>query len=279
MRRLAPRLALCLTLLAASLGTGARAETLADVKAELSALMAEFNALKAELVASGGANMGIAGGDALQRLDAIEAELMRLTAKTEEIELKVNRVAADGTNRIGDLEFRLCEATPGCDIATLPATPPLGGATDTTATAPVAPADPAPATGTGPELAMGEQADFDRAKEVLGQGDFRTAADLFATYAQSYPGRPLTQEAQYLRGEALANLNDTAGAARAYLDAFSGKPDGSFAADSLLKLGQSLGTLGQTPDACVTLAEVGNRFPGSSQATQAQTSMAGMGCQ
>lgn len=277
--RLAPRLTLCLTLLAASLGTGARAETLADVKAELSALMAEFNALKAELVASGGANMGIAGGDALQRLDAIEAELMRLTAKTEEIELKVNRVAADGTNRIGDLEFRLCEATPGCDIATLPATPPLGGAADTTASAPVAPADPAPATGTGPELAMGEQADFDRAKEVLGQGDFRSAADLFATFAQSYPGGPLTQEAQYLRGEALSQLGETAEAARAYLDAFSGKPDGTFAPDSLFKLGQALAALGQVPDACVTLAEVGNRFPGTPAAGNAATAMQGLACQ
>jgi tol-pal system protein YbgF len=125
---------------------------------------------------------------------------------------------------------------------------------------------------------MGEQADFDRAKEVLGQGDFRTAADLFATFAQAYPGGPLTQEAQYQRGEALNQLGDTAEAARAYLDAFSGKPDGSFAADSLLRLGQALGTLGQVPDACLTLAEVGNRFPGSIQATNAQVSMQGLAC-
>ena len=74
-------------------------------------------------------------------------------------------------------------------------------------------------------------------------------------------------------------LNDTANAARAYLDAFSGKPEGPFAAESLLKLGQALGTLGQTPDACVTLAEVGRRFPGSVHATNAQVSMQGLGCQ
>jgi tol-pal system protein YbgF len=114
---------------------------------------------------------------------------------------------------------------------------------------------------------------------VLAQGDFRGAADLFATFAQSYPGGPLSQEAAFLRGEALVQVADTAGAARAYLDAFSGKPDGPFAAESLLKLGQALGDLGQVPDACVTLAEVPVRFPGTIHATNADLSRQGLGCQ
>ncbi|MES2549019.1 MAG: tol-pal system protein YbgF, partial [Pseudomonadota bacterium] len=123
------------------------------------------------------------------------------------------------------------------------------------------------------------QQDFDRAKEVLGQGDFPGAATLFATYAQSYPGGPLVPEAHFLRGEALTKQGDTAGAARAYLDAFSAKPDGPMAADALLKLGEGLGALGQVPEACVTLAEVGTRFPGSMAATQATVAMQGFGCQ
>lgn len=259
------------------------AQTLADIRAEIARLQADFNSLKSELVASGAAATGAGGGDALQRMDAIEAALMRLTAKTEEVELKVNRVVSDGTNRIGDLEFRLCELEEGCDIAALGQTPPLGGE----AGGAVAPVDPAPvdpaaggavAGGTAPELAMSEQADFDRAKEVLGQGDFRTAADLFAAFAQSYPGGPLTQEAHFLRGEALGQLGDTAGAARSYLEAFSGQPSGPKAAAALLKLGTSLGALGQTPEACVTLQEVGTRFPGSVEATDALTAMQGLGC-
>ena len=255
-----------------------KAQTLADIKTELGQLMAEFNALKSETVASGSAGGNFGSGDALQRMDSIEAELMRLTSRAEEIELRLNRVVTDGTNRIGDIEYRLCEATEGCDPANLPETPTLGG--DTAAAAPVATPEPAaPDAGAGPELAMGEQADFDRAKEVLGQGDFRTAADLFAAFAQSYPGGPLSQEAAFLRGEALGQLGDQAGAARAYLDAFSGKPDGSFAAESLLKLGQALGDLGQVPDACVTLAEVPSRFPGTIHATNADLSRQALGCQ
>jgi len=260
-----------------------KAQTLADLKTELGQLMAEFNALKAETVSSGATGGSFGSGDALQRLDAIEAELMRVTSLAEDIELKLNRVVTDGTNRIGDIEYRLCEATEGCDPANLPETPMLGGdsaaAPADTATEPVAGAEPTASAESGPELAMGEKADFDRAKEVLGQGDFRTAADLFATFAQSYPGGPLSQEAAFLRGEALGQLGDKAGAARAYLDAYSGKPDGSFAAESLLKLGQALGDLGQTADACVTLAEVPNRFPGSIHATNADLARQGLGCQ
>ena len=271
-------LVLCLSLLALPAVAQDKAQTLADLKAELGLLMADFNTLKAELVQTGAASSGAAGGDALQRMDALEAALVRITAKAEEIELKLNRVVTDGTNRIGDLEYRLCEATEGCDPANIPETPVLGGETAAAPAANAAPAADVATPDSGPELAMGEKNDFDRAKGVLGQGDFRAAADLFAAFTQSYPGSPLTQEAHFNRGEALSQLGETANAARAYLEAFSGKPDGAFAGESLLKLGQALGTLGQTPDACVTLAEVGNRFPGSIHATNAQVSMQGLGC-
>jgi tol-pal system protein YbgF len=258
-----------------------RAQTLADIRAELAALAAEFNALKAELVSTGAASSGAAGGDALTRMDTIEATLARLTARTEEVELRLNRVVADGTNRIGDIEYRLCEATEGCDPATLGATPTLGGdaggGSGADAGGAVAPVVTDPAAG-GAELAVAEQEDFNRAKEVLGQGDFRGAASLLAAFTQSYPGGPLAQEAHFLRGEALNSLGDTSEAARAYLDAFSANPQGAFAADALLKLGEGLGALGQVPEACVTLGEVGLRYPGSMAATQAGVAMQGLGC-
>jgi tol-pal system protein YbgF len=269
------RLALALILaLVPGLGLAQdRAQTLADIRAELAALAAEFNALKAELVSTGAATSGAAGGDALTRMDTIEAALARLTARTEEVELRLNRVVADGTNRIGDIEYRLCEVTEGCDPATLGATTTLGGGTDL----PAAVTDPAPAAG-GAELAVAEQEDFDRAREVLGSGDFRGAEQLFAAFTQSYPGGPLAQEAHFLRGEALSSLGETSNAARAYLDAFSANPNGPRAADALLKLGEGLGALGQVPEACVTLGEVGLRYPGSMAATQAGVAMQGLGC-
>ena len=250
-----------------------RAQSLADIRAELAQLNATFSGLKQELVTTGAAQSGAAGGSALERLNAIEAELMRLNAKTEEVELRLNWVVQDGTLRLNDLEFRVVEMEGG-DLSTVGQAPPLGGQAPVAATP--APASPAPG---GAELAVSEQADFDRAQGVLGQGDFRTAADLFAAFTTAYPGGPLSQEAQFLRGEALAQLGDTANSARAYLEAFSGQPDGPRAAEALFKLGTQLGALGQGPEACVTLAEVGVRFPGTQAALDAGASMAGLGCQ
>lgn len=272
------RIALALTLVALPLAAPAqdRAQSLADIKAELVVLMAEFNALKAELVTTGGAASGAAGGDALQRLDAIEAALVRLTANAEEMELTLNRVIADGTNRIGDIEFRLCELTEGCDIATLPEIAVLGGE-PIAAPEPLAGGEPA-APGTGVELALGEQADFDRAKQVLEVGDFAAAAALFGAYASAYPGGPLVQRALVLRGDALAQAGDIAGSARSYLDAFSGQPEGGFAAEALMKLGMALGALGQVTEACMTLAEVGTRFAGTEEAGEAAGAMSGLQC-
>ncbi len=280
MRRLAIGCALVAALIAPPVLAQDKAQTLADIKVELSALMAEFTALKGELVASGAAQTGAAGGDALQRLDAIEAAIARLTAQSEAVEIKVNKVVTDGTNRLGDLEYRLCEATEGCDPAALPETPLLGGDPAEDAAPADGSGDALPAdTGAGAELAVGEKRDYDRAIALMDSGDFAGAAAGLAAFVQTYPGSPLTQDAHFKRGEALTQAGDTAGAARAYLDAFTANEAGEFAPEALLKLGKALGELGQTPDACLTLTEVDSRYPGSVQAEDAKTAKAGLGCQ
>lgn len=270
------RIAIALAIVLAPLpGLAQQDETLADIRQQLTVLYVDVQRLKRELSTTGGLNSGVVGSTPLDRLNAIEAELQRLTSKTEELEFRVNRITVDGTNRIGDLEFRLCELEANCDIGQLGDTPTLGGGENLT-NVPVA--DPPPATG-GPALAVGERNDFERAQEALAAGDFRSAADQLATFGTTYPGSPLTAQAEYLRGEALEGLGEMTEAARAYLAAFSGDPTGPKAPDALFKLGASLGTIGQTQDACLTLAEVGVRFPGNPAVTDAEQAMFNLGCQ
>ena len=267
------RIALACAILLAPLPALAQEETLADIRQQLTVLYVDVQKLKRELSTTGGLNAGVVGSTPLDRLNAIEAELQRLTAKAEQLEFRVNRITVDGTNRIGDLEFRLCELESDCDISTLNETPSLGGE-DNGAGVP----NPSPSTG-GPSLAIGEQSDIERAQEALASGDFRSAADQLATFGATYPGSPLTAEAEYLRGEALEGLGQMTDAARAYLAAFSGDPTGQKAPDSLYKLGASLGAIGQTQDACLTLAEVDVRFPGDPAVADAQLTMQNLGCQ
>jgi tol-pal system protein YbgF len=305
---------------------GADGDTLADIRQQLAVLQVELSAMTRELSTTGAPGVNLPGASAgvLERVDAIEAELRRLTAATEAAQFRIERIARDGGNRMEDLRFQLSELTPDCDIATLPAPAPLGEAAEGTdgagpggaatveggsgrpvprpaqgesavglgtlpggpeAVTPVAPATPAPA-GPGapaapeaaPELALGEQAEFDAARAALDAGLDREAADGFGRFVESYPTGPLTVEAHYFRGEALARSGETQAAARSYLEAFSGAPEGPRAAEALLGLGRSLGALGQSDEACLTLQEVEARFPGSPAVPEAQGARASLNC-
>ncbi|MEM7599703.1 MAG: tol-pal system protein YbgF [Pseudomonadota bacterium] len=262
-----------------------RTQTLADIRQELSVLYVEVRRLKRELSTTGGVSTQSVGGSTIDRLNAIEAEMTRLTSLTEQLQFRIDSVVRDGTNQIGDLEFRLCELEAGCDIATLGQGTTLGGvepATSGTATAVI---QPQTGTGTdtgaatdGVQLAVGEQADFDSAMAALEGGDNAGAAAQFDRFLTNYPGSPLTTEARLMRGAALEGTGESTQAARAYLEAFSDDPNGAKAPEALFLLGRSLGRIGQVDEACVTLAEVGLRFPGGEAAGNAQAERTRLNC-
>ena len=249
-----------------------RAQTLADVRQDLTVLYVEMQRLKRELSTTGSPGLLLGGGNALERIDAIEAALQTVTAKTEELENRINQIVRDGTNRIGDLEFRLVELEGG-DISQLGETSTLGGGegAPTIVAAPEVP-------GGGAQLAVGERADFERAREAYDAGDYETAQIQFATFAETYTGGPLTAEAHFWRGKSLTALGNTSGAARAFLEAFSGNPEGLIAPDALLELGLTLNVLGQSDEACTMMNEVNARFPGSAAANEATEAQSEMGC-
>ncbi|NNK78016.1 MAG: tol-pal system protein YbgF [Litoreibacter sp.] len=250
-----------------------REATLADIRQELSVLSFELQTLKRQLSTTGGPALNIGGQSGIDRLNSIEAAVASLTSKTEELENRINRIVRDGTNQVGDLQFRLCELTTECDIATLPDPLTLGGETAVPSLG-----DLSGDGGDGVELAVAEVADFERAELALADGEYEAAANQFAQFIAAYPGGPLSTEAHFLRGEALARLGDWNSAARAYLDSFSGAPNDGRAPEALYKLGLSLNELGQTSRACLMLAEVEKRFPASDQVGFARDSQLTLGC-
>lgn len=275
------RLALCAALALPGAATAqGRDQTLADIRQELSVLFVELQRLGQELNTTGGATGTGATGSALARMDAIEAELRRLTALTETLQLRIDTVVRDGTNRVGDLEFRLCELEPDCDIGDLGETPSLGGVDVQGAATPLPLPQPAPGGGggDGPRLAVAEQGDFDRARAAFDEGDYARAAELFESFTLTYPGGPLSAEAHYLRGDAEAAQGSWSRAARAYLDAFTAAPDGTRAPAALTALGVALGRLGQVEEACITLAEVAMRYPGSAAVSEAEAERFRLNC-
>ncbi|SMX40201.1 tetratricopeptide repeat protein [Maliponia aquimaris] len=254
-------------------------QTLADIKQDLAVLTVELRKLRSELNTTGGPSVTL-GGSALDRLNAIESALQRVTAKTEELEFRIGQVVEDGSNRLGDLQFRICELDPGCDIGKLAQSDPLGGGA--VPAAPAAAPAPAPATDALPfqgQLAVSEEADFREAQAALDQGDFASAQMLFGQFRETYPMGPLEPAALLGEGRALESLGDTREAARRYLSAYSGFPDSPVAPEALWRLGVTLAALGSVPEACVTLGEVGARYPQSDYVSRAEASWNEFGCQ
>ncbi|MGR3565221.1 MAG: tol-pal system protein YbgF [Heliomarina sp.] len=253
-----------------------REQTLADIRQELNVLYVEMQKLKREMSTTGAPSATVTGSSVLERVASMEAELQRLTSHTEELTNRVNRIVADGTNRIGDLEFRLVELEGG-DLSKLGETTTLGGPTETVQPSAVTP-PPASDGVLTTELAVSERTDFENASKALDEGDFQKAAQLFAGFNQTYPGSPLAAQAELKRGKALDGVGDTREAARAYLASFSADSAGPVAPSALFELGAALGRLQQTEQACITLGEVGTRFPGDPAVASAQSEMAKLGC-
>ncbi|QRZ13553.1 tetratricopeptide repeat protein [Paracoccus methylovorus] len=258
------------------------AQSLADIRTELNQLSADLQSLRAQLVASGPAGFAAAGGDsAIDRMNAMEARLAQLTGQTEQLQNRIDRIVRDGTTRIGDIEFRLCEMEEGCDLGSL-TTPTLGeqGGANALPSSNQQGALRQPVTtpSAGAAVTAAEKADFDRAQEVLGQGDFRLAAELFAAIAETHAGGPLTAQALFLRGAALDSAGDLDGAGIAWLESFAANPDGPQAADALLGLSRAMSAKAGPQEACFYLQEIITRFPNAPQAAEAERRIADTGC-
>ncbi|MBN9676287.1 tol-pal system protein YbgF [Salipiger bermudensis] len=271
-------LALCFGLAGATSAPAQDSETLADIRQDLSLLKGELLRLQQELNTTGTSGVQVSGST-LDRVNIIETELQRVTALAEELQHRVDVVVQDGSNRIGDLEFRLCELEPACDIGSLGDTPLLGGQAPSTGAPAPAPLPAQPSNGGGAELAIGEQNDFRRAQEALASGDFQGAADQFATFRETFPGSPLEPDALLAEGKALDQTGDTRTAARRFLDAYANYPESDAAPEALWRLGTALGALQSVKEACVTLAEVGARYPGTPAVAEAEAEMGRLGCQ
>jgi tol-pal system protein YbgF len=273
---LASRVAALLLAAAAACATPAAAQTVADIKAELTVLDGQIQQLRDELVRSGAAG-GLPSdpATALTRLDQLQAELRRLTDRVDVLTNDIRRIVDDASNKIGDIEFRLTELEGGDTSLVAKPAPPLGGGLTGPRPRPVSPVVAPEGAG---QLAATEQSDFDAAVAAADAGDTARATELLTRFLETYPSGPLSTEAQYRLGEARAAEGDWGGAARSFLDAFSGAPQGPLAPRALYRLADALAQRGQVEQACLTLNEVDVRYPGSVVAGEVAIKRQGLNC-
>lgn len=249
--------------LAMSLTAPAHADTVADLRADLGALTGAVADLARELSSGEGASQPGYDGRLLDRVDRMEAALADLTRRTEELEFRIRRAIDAASNRLGDLEFRLTELEGGSTEGLTPQR--LGETHRETGAA-------------QPQLAAGEQQAFDDAIALLDNDQPRAAAAALSQFIKTYPGSPLGAEASFKLAELNRALGREPDAARAYLNLYMAAPDGPDAARALLALGESLGRLEQTTEACAMFDELRSRFSNSPEAAQSEDARARLAC-
>ena len=265
LRLLAPAFALALAFAPPAPAQTAPMPNLADLRADLDAVAADLQSLRAALRVSGAAGYASAGGpDAIARMDRMEATLRQLTGAVEEARNRIEELAADSAQRLDDAEFRLCQLEVDCDLGALTSGEGWGGELTDAAIAPPAgaAAEPAPAS-------AAEQAAFEAAVAQARQGDPKAAAAAFAAFARNHAGGPLFTEARFLEGQALLAAGETRAASRALTDVFAADPDGPRAPAALLAIAQIMEAEGQPAPACQFLSELTLRHPGTPEAGQA----------
>ena len=248
----------------------ARADSVAALRADLSALTEAVAAIGQEISSGAAASQPGFDGSLIDRVERIRAELASLTGRVEATEFRIRRALDEASNRLGDLEFRLTELEGG-DVTALAPPRPLGGD--------AAPVAPAPGmTDSAPVLAQGEQAAFDAARAQLDAGDAAGAIAGFTSFLETYPGSPFGLQATTLLAQAHRATGSESGAARAWLNLYLASPDGPDAAPALLRLGESLGTLGEVTEACVMFDELRARFPAAQEVSEAEGLRARFAC-
>lgn len=184
-------------------------------------------------------------------------------------------------------------------LGSMPGSPPPGG--DLQPRAPGTPLDlgslansgPAPLPGTGAGFPQsrddksrdtrapaGQQAvlapsgsprdEFDLAYGAIQRRDYQLAVDGFRVFLANHAGsrepeaQRLLPEANYWMGEAYFQLKQYRDAAETFLTISTDFPNAVKAPDSLLRLGQSLASLGEKETACAALGHVSAKYPRAS---------------
>lgn len=101
---------------------------------------------------------------------------------------------------------------------------------------------------------------YEDAYALLKQGNHARAQAGFQTFMKAYPDHPLVANASYWHAETYYAQGDFKTAARLFADSYKKYPKGPKAADSVLKLGLSLSAAGKTQDACIALKQLDTAF-------------------
>ncbi len=198
------------------------------------------------------------------RMSNLETEMRRLTGQLEEVRHGIQSMLQRLDGLVRDVDFRLTEierrqangpqppaspdAAPGSDGATAEAKE--DGASVQ-----------APAAGPPSVLPEGTTAErYNYAYSKLLNVRLDEAEAAFQEFLAEHADDALAGNAQYWLGETYYTQNKLTEAAQTFLTGLERYPNSNKAPDTMLKLGITLGKMGQNEEACATFLEMAKRF-------------------
>ena len=195
--------------------------------------------------------------DLTTRVDALERQVRGLTGAVEEAQNQ-QRVADETFAKYrGDTDFRLN----AIEHPAQPAAPPLP--TDAPPPAkPVKPAKPLPAKDdAAAQAVLTVEEQWRAAYALYVSKDYPAAETAMTAFLAANPKAARASNAQYWLGRSYMAHEQSALAAKAFLDGYKKYPTGERAPDSLLWLGNALTALKKPTEACQALDELPVSYP------------------
>jgi tol-pal system protein YbgF len=146
------------------------------------------------------------------------------------------------------------------------------------------PPPPRNTSATGQQMVMAPsntpKDEYDLAYGYVLRKDYALAEDSLRAFMQKYPNDRLAADAQYWLGETMFQRQRYRDAAEVFLEVTTKHEKSGKAAESLLRLGQSLAALKEKDAACASFAEIPRKFPRASAnvKTSAERELKRVGC-
>jgi len=230
--------------------------------------------------------------DMLARLDALEAQLSRMTAREEENANEIAQLKTQLTAALADAQAAgdaippavvpaATTANPPALAVRTPAptpTPPVASRPTPTPTPAIASRStptPTPASATRPTAARlaavqaiakpqtddaGDD-EYSYGYRLWEAGYFPEAQQQLALFLQKYPRHARVSYGRNLLGRAYLDNGQPREAATHFFENYQNDKQGARAGDSLLYLAEAMTTLGDTNRACIALAEFSDTYP------------------
>ena len=201
--------------------------------------------------------------DVLARLDALEAQLARLTARNEET-----------ANELRELQAQI-EASAAPQVPVEVPTGIIPVPSQGTSRAPATQSPTAAAAAPGPSAARLAAVQAVAKPQTDDAGDdeytygfrlweagyYPEAQQQLALFLEKYPRHPRTSYGRNLLGRAYLDNGQPREAATHFFENYQNDKNGARAGDSLLFLSEAMVTLGDTNRACIALAEFSETYP------------------